>query len=102
MWSTIPRNKLRPILRSLAMLILGLAVYFALEYLIDLPPSGLEFRSETITVNPKGDSITFQCEFLFHPGHPRKTHYELAFPTHESGQLPPPTDVEVSVDGREV
>jgi hypothetical protein len=86
----------------LLLLVLAGAIYCCADFFVDLPPSGLVFHSETVTANPKGDRIEFECRFVFKANHPRKTHYQVAFPTQEGEDPQSPKDVEVSVDGKRV
>ena len=84
------------------LLVIAFALYFALDYWIDLPPTGLEFYSETVTATPEKDAILFECEFHFMAHHPHKRSYEIGFPIYESGDHPHPESVEVAVDGKPI
>lgn len=77
-------------------------LYFMGDYFFDLPPSGLIFVSEIVTAIPHGDAVDFECRFTFQSTHPRKTRYQIYFPTHQEGRQGAPEGVTITVDGRPV
>lgn len=82
------------------LLVVAILLYFALDYFIDLPPTGLEFYSEVVKAEPRGDYLTIDGEYHFRANHPRKRAYELGYPTIEKSGEPPPREVEVTVNGQ--
>lgn len=77
-------------------------VYFVLDYMFDLPPAGLEFRSEVVKAVPNDEVITFEGEYVFVAHHPRKRSYELGFPIYEHSDQSLPKDIEVLVKGHPI
>jgi len=91
--------------QSVSIMILFLTaviVYCVLDYILDLPPTGLEFRSEVVRAIPDEDTITFEGEYTFYTHHPRKRSYELGFPIYEHGDQSLPEDIEVLVNGHSI
>ncbi|MCE5229291.1 hypothetical protein LLG95_06800 [bacterium] len=77
----------------------ALLIYWVADYFFDLPSTALEFHSEIVRAIPDGTRVRFVGDYDFIAHHPRRTSYEIGYPTQNDSKLPPPADVIVKVNG---
>lgn len=77
-------------------------IYWIADCIFDLPPTALEFHAETVRAAPDGGRARFIGDYEFVAHHPRRRSYDIGYPTQNDSKLPPPSNVIVTVDGRDL
>lgn len=95
-------NKPTELRTAIDLALAALVVYWVLDTIFDLPPTALEFHSEVVRAIPGGERVRFIGDYTFIPHHSRRRSYELGYPTQNDSSLPPPAEVVVKVDERDV
>lgn len=96
------KKRLAELRVGIGLALAALVIYWVADYIFDLPPVGLEFHSEVVRATPMGDCARFAGDYHFIAHHPRRRSYPIGYPTQNGNTLPPPADVIVTVDGRDL